>query len=178
MGPFLGKDKYLPAMGGETDSVTISGISGGSYAATQMHVIYSDLIQGAGLIIGGPFGDDNNSGGTGNTATDGISKATTYYANGLIDNPENLENQPVYIFSGADDDVVLPAKQEAQQDFYTNYSANLDYVSKDGIGHEIPSVVYDGTTYTYDLAGDLFEHLLTNLENNSVSSINAYDSDW
>ena len=110
MGPFLGKDRFLPAMGGETDSVTVSGISGGSYAATQMHIIYSDTIKGAGLIIGGPFGDDNNSGGSTNTASDGISKADTYYSKGLIDNPANLENDPVYIFSGADDTVVVPAK--------------------------------------------------------------------
>ena len=59
MGPYLGKDINLPAMGGESDSVTVSGISGGSYAATQLHVIYSDLIHGSGLIIGGPYGDDN-----------------------------------------------------------------------------------------------------------------------
>lgn len=97
-------------MGGESDSVTISGISGGSYAATQLHVIYSDTIKGAGLIIGGPFGDDNASGGTDNTASDGISKADAYYSQGKIDNPTNLENDPVYIFSGADDTVVLPAK--------------------------------------------------------------------
>ena len=33
MGPFLGKDVNLPAFGGDPESVTISGISGGSYAA-------------------------------------------------------------------------------------------------------------------------------------------------
>ena len=59
MGAFLGSNAYLPAMGGEQNSVTVSGISGGSYAATQLHVIYSDLIKGSGLIIGGPYGDDN-----------------------------------------------------------------------------------------------------------------------
>ena len=59
MGPFLGKDVALPAMGGDPDSITISGFSGGSYAATQLHVIYSDLIKGSGLIAGGPYGDDN-----------------------------------------------------------------------------------------------------------------------
>jgi len=59
MGAFLGSDQYLPAMGAEANSVTVSGISGGSYAATQLHVIYSDFIRGSGLIIGGPYGDDN-----------------------------------------------------------------------------------------------------------------------
>jgi hypothetical protein len=34
MGPFLGKDLAMPAMGGDIDSITVSGISGGSFAAT------------------------------------------------------------------------------------------------------------------------------------------------
>ena len=34
MGPFLGKNIALPAMGGEAGSVTVSGISGGGYGAT------------------------------------------------------------------------------------------------------------------------------------------------
>ena len=32
-GGFIGKSVYLPAMGGEADTVTISGISGGSFSA-------------------------------------------------------------------------------------------------------------------------------------------------
>lgn len=59
MGPFLGKDLAMPAMGGDIDSITVSGISGGSFAATQLHTIYSDTIKGAGLIIGGPYGDNH-----------------------------------------------------------------------------------------------------------------------
>lgn len=56
----------------------------------------------------------------------------------------------------------------------------MDYVSEDGIGHEVPSLYYidPDYSYSYDLAGDLFEHLLTNLESNSVSSINDATSDW
>jgi hypothetical protein len=44
-----------------------------------LHVIYSETIKGSGLIIGGPYGDDNNSGGIGNTAVDGIAKADEMY---------------------------------------------------------------------------------------------------
>jgi len=58
MGPFLGKDVYLPSMGAEPGSVTVSGVDGGSYSAMQLHVIYSDTINGAGLILGGPYGDE------------------------------------------------------------------------------------------------------------------------
>ena len=48
------------------------------------------------------------------------------------------------------------------------------------MGHEIPSLFYevDDYSYDYDLAGDLLGHLLTNLESNSISSLNAANSDW
>lgn len=57
-----------------------------------------------------------------------IVKAGNYFSDGDIDNPSNLENDPVYIFSGALDTVVRPAKQEAQRDFFDNYNANVDFV--------------------------------------------------
>jgi poly(3-hydroxybutyrate) depolymerase len=86
MGPFLGKDVYLPSFGADPDSVTISGISGGSYTANQLHVVYSDLIKGAGLIIGGPYGDDITYSfenhfdvSQDNTAKVGIQKAEMYH---------------------------------------------------------------------------------------------------
>ena len=44
-------------MGAESDSITISGFSGGCTAAANMHTIFSDTIKGAGLIAGGPYGD-------------------------------------------------------------------------------------------------------------------------
>ena len=46
----------LPGLGVNPDLVTIAGMSAGSFMANQMHVAYSDLIKGAGLIIGGPYG--------------------------------------------------------------------------------------------------------------------------
>ena len=46
----------LPPLEIESDSITISGFSGGSYTSTNMHVIYSDVFKGVGLFSGGPFG--------------------------------------------------------------------------------------------------------------------------
>ena len=48
----------LPSYGCDSDSVTLSGVSGGSSVSTQMHTIYSDDIKGVGLIIGTPYTDD------------------------------------------------------------------------------------------------------------------------
>ena len=48
----------LPSMGGDPDSITLSGPSGGSSVSTQMHTIYSNDIKGVGLMIGTPYTDD------------------------------------------------------------------------------------------------------------------------
>jgi len=53
---WINKDNELPSFGAESFSVTISGFSGGSYLATQIDVIYSDLIKGVGMIEGGSYG--------------------------------------------------------------------------------------------------------------------------
>ena len=39
----------------DPNSVTVSGFSGGGFFASHIHVIYSNLIKGAGVISGGPF---------------------------------------------------------------------------------------------------------------------------
>jgi len=54
---WLDPDLQLLPMGGKNDTMTISGFSGGSSTATDMHTIHSDMIKGAGLVGGGPYGD-------------------------------------------------------------------------------------------------------------------------
>ena len=49
--------KLLP-MGGDLDSVTLSGISSGSWMSTNLHVVHSDLIKGVALLNGGPYAND------------------------------------------------------------------------------------------------------------------------
>ena len=182
MGPTLGKDYSLPAMGALPDAVTVSGISGGSYAASQFHVIYSDLVKGAGLIIGGSYGDKPHEGET-SYAEEGIELANEYAAEGLIDPLSNLENDPVYIFSGGIDTTVPQIKQRAQETFYENYNANLMWVDDPELAHEIPSLSYvEGhwghNLYDYDMPKDLLTHVLSNIEFNSISTLNPSSADW
>jgi hypothetical protein len=40
----------------EPSTVTVSGLSSGAFFAHQFHVAFSDLVHGAGIIAGGPFG--------------------------------------------------------------------------------------------------------------------------
>lgn len=53
---WLDSSLTLPALGADPDAVTVSGFAGGGIFAGQQNVIFSDLISGAGIIAGGPFG--------------------------------------------------------------------------------------------------------------------------
>ena len=54
---WLDQQSVLPPLGGQADSITISGFSGGGSMASDMITIYSDTVKGAGLIASGPYGD-------------------------------------------------------------------------------------------------------------------------
>ncbi|RZI84102.1 MAG: poly(3-hydroxybutyrate) depolymerase [Rubrivivax sp.] len=46
----------LPALGLQSDSVTVSGLSSGGYMAGQFQVAYSASLAGAAVLAGGPYG--------------------------------------------------------------------------------------------------------------------------
>lgn len=45
----------LPALGVDPDLVITCGISSGGYTSSQLHIVWSNVIKGAGLIISGPY---------------------------------------------------------------------------------------------------------------------------
>ncbi len=45
----------LPALGADTQAVTVSGISSGGYMAVQFHIAHSSTVDGAGVLAGGPY---------------------------------------------------------------------------------------------------------------------------
>jgi poly(3-hydroxybutyrate) depolymerase len=45
----------LPALKIDAANVTVSGLSSGGYMATQLHVAWSSMFKGAGVIAGGPY---------------------------------------------------------------------------------------------------------------------------
>mmetsp|Transcript_18587 Transcript_18587/g.28546 ORF Transcript_18587/g.28546 Transcript_18587/m.28546 type:complete len:84 (+) Transcript_18587:144-395(+) len=83
-----------------------------------MHVAYSDLFKGSGVVAGGPFycAQFNVSIALGacmkmpklisDAELEGITK-TTYVTTHTIDNPSNLKGHPVWLFSGTKDSEVV-----------------------------------------------------------------------
>ena len=81
------------------------GFSGGSYYASQFHVMNSATIKGAGLRAGGPYAFEYDFPGgkeftTEDVQTYSIDVAKKNSDDGLIDNTSNLNGAPVCIRGG------------------------------------------------------------------------------
>ena len=53
---YIDLDNRLLSMGADSNQVTFSGFSSGSWMSHQLHIVYSDTIKGVGLYEGGPYG--------------------------------------------------------------------------------------------------------------------------
>lgn len=61
------------------------------------------------MAIGGSYGDDPWDRENTNMGQEAINRANKYWGEGLIDNPANLNNDPVFIYSGGMDRTVPPS---------------------------------------------------------------------
>jgi len=122
------RQETLPTLNADPDSITVSGFSGGSYFATNMHVSNSERIAGVGLFSGGAYGsmddvfdfvnlrdktpdvDDYNEyfmkSEENANADSYIKYAQDAESQGKIDSLINLKDKPVFIGSNKRDRVV------------------------------------------------------------------------
>ena len=126
----------------DTDRVTVSGISAGGQMAHQLHISYSDMFSGAGIIASGPFGCADGSLGTAmarcmgksdatlpvDELADGISAAEK---KGLVADTENLADDPVWLFHGTLDTTVATQVSDATEALYAQFvpAAQITYVN-------------------------------------------------
>ena len=115
---------------------TVSGFSSGGFMAHQLHVAYSSSITAAGIIAGGPYYCSLGTSVRAATActlnpfllnlNQQVAYALAAAANNTIDNPKNLSNDKVFIFSGTKDQIVIPSVVNLTEQFYRNFIKN-DY---------------------------------------------------
>lgn len=130
-------------------SITVSGISSGGAMAVQAHVAYSGTFRGAAIFAGAPY----------NCAEGSLANALTRCMNavtsaeipvatlvsttlarakaGTIDDPANLRDDKVYLFSGTLDAVVRQPGMDAARDYYRYFvdPANIVYDNQTPAGH-------------------------------------------
>ena len=137
---WLDPELILPTLGGEPDTITISGWSGGSVTANNLVVAYSDYIKGAGLIEGYTYGAQPFIDSAEESADKNIALANELAEQGRIDASSNLDDKPIFIFSALDDSINAAQHQQYQKDFFDYYKSNVEFVTMDGIDHTLPSI--------------------------------------
>jgi len=143
---------------------SISGVSSGAFMAVQFGTAWSSVIQGVGIVAGGPYWCDLADSSDILTAyarpigralgpcmqgpasdldiNDFIRKADASAAASVIDPLENLRRQRIYLFHGYNDKFVYKASTDATAAFYRHYlgeagRANLFYQAGLGAGHSL-----------------------------------------
>jgi poly(3-hydroxybutyrate) depolymerase len=176
----------LPALKIDASSVTVSGLSSGGYMATQLHVAWSSLFKGAGVVAAGPYYCAQGLVTLAQTrclARDSappvgtlVATAKAWSAAGRIDATSNLAASKVWLFAGAKDSVLVPALGADLKRFYeafvpaANIVARTDVPAEHGMptddfgsacGHRGLPFINDCDV---DAAGELLRHLVGALQ--------------
>ncbi len=165
-------------------SITVSGLSAGAYMAGQYHVAYSDTVSGAALVAGGPWacaqGDISRAlsvcmTGQGLELSQLVTLAQQSAAANDIAPLAGLNDDSVFVFHGAQDEVVTEAVSDAAANWYRAVSPDISLAIENTqqVVHGWPTE-NTGTSCDqfaapfvyacdYDLAGELLEFLLGDL---------------
>ena len=171
----------------DDNRITVSGISAGGQMAHQLHIAYSDLFSGVGIVAGGPYGCADGSLATAmarcmgkldaplpiSEFVDGINNAVK---EGDVADTENLGNDRVWLFHGTQDTTVAAGVSAAIGAIYTEFLPVGQIQSVDDIvsGHTFPAKGQGSSCTTpqtpfvgdcdYDAAGEILNFLYTGLE--------------
>ncbi|WP_448202889.1 extracellular catalytic domain type 2 short-chain-length polyhydroxyalkanoate depolymerase [Azospirillum sp. sgz302134] len=192
----------LPKLNIDAKQTTTSGVSSGAYMATQMHVAYSDVVAGAALVAGGPYGCADNIPGTlpaevalyrcmATTAGKPdlgqlVQNVQSREKMGSIANLNNLKTSRVYLFNGVKDTVVTTPVVQAADQLYRALKVpadNIKFVSNPDAEHAFVTSNYGsacdflGANYlnncNYDQAGALLSHLYPDVKTPNAEQANA-----
>lgn len=129
----------------DPSKVFVAGISSGGFAAVQMHVAHSSTFKGAAVYAGGVYWCAGLGGAASALANCGgltlpsnqASYNSTLTASeayldeqsslGTIDPETNLRGQPVYLWSGTQDEVVNPLEMADLNSEYQHYGAKVHF---------------------------------------------------
>ena len=185
-----------------SQQISVSGISSGAYMAHQLHVIHSEHITGAGIIAGGPY---HCAAGSYPLYTSfdltGLYAATSICSNtnpfwffqgppdvdfsirdthfqaskGVIDDPDNLRMDRVWLFSGGRDEKVPRSVMNTLETYYREFldPNSIVYVKHEDANHAMITDDFDSGCAAYgspyindcdiDAAKELLQHIYGSL---------------
>ncbi len=203
----------------DKDRISVSGISSGAYMAHQFHVIHSSRVMGAALIAGGPYNCAANSyfwsmfDPTGlytalyicsainplgilvvpPNAAFSIQSTRMEAAGGAVDDPANMGNAKIWLFSGGKDKKIPQPVVESVQEYYRAFVApgNIILVTHEDANHAMITDDFgnacsvDGTPYVndcdLDAAQEALQHfygpdpLLPKVDDGELRPVLAFD---
>ena len=175
-----------PKLNIDKNRVTTSGISAGAHMAHQLHIAYSDLFSGAGIVSGGPYNCADNSLLTAmkrcmeNTdkplpVADIAAGIRADAEAGKLANPDNLANDRVWLFHGTNDTTISAQVHDATAVLYAEFipSGQIQQVDNIAAGHIFPAKDHGNACNEmlppfvgdcdYDAAGILLQYLYPGL---------------
>jgi poly(3-hydroxybutyrate) depolymerase len=186
--PVIALAEVLPALGADTQSVTVSGVSSGGYMAVQFHIAHSLTVDGAGVLAGGPYGCA--AGSTWHALTRCMSpsiwnplppaevfrqRTLSRAQAGDIDSLHGLAGDRAWIFSGGLDETVRWPVVDSLNRFYRAWLpfGQTLFVTHPNAGHAMISTEepepntcasskppFINRCGSFDAAGELLAHLL------------------
>jgi poly(3-hydroxybutyrate) depolymerase len=164
--------------------------------ANQLHIAYSDVFSGAGILAGVPFGCADASLGTalarcmGKTdgslsAEETLAGLRIAQANGQIADLDNLKNDPVWLFHGTLDSVVAAEVSDALYALYLELEPadQIKYVNDVEAAHHFPAKGQGHSCDAsappfigdcdFDAAGDILNTLYPDLDRPAGQALSA-----
>jgi len=132
-------------------NITVSGVSSGAAMATQLHIAFSNDISGVGVLAGPPYDCAGSllttaeclSGPVTSISVPDIEKRIKKFeSEGTVDDTSNMMGDPVYIFSGKYDPVVLQPIAKLNEQLYSSFNTNIKTNYDLPATHGVPTVNY------------------------------------
>jgi hypothetical protein len=175
-----------PTLNIDKNRVTTSGISAGAHMAHQLHIAYSDLFSGVGIVSGGPYNCADNSlitaMGRCMENTDETLPVAEIAAEiragakaGKLADPANLADDRVWLFHGMNDTTISAQVHDSTAALYAEFipTEQIRQVDDIAAGHFFPA---QGRGHAcnemlppfvgdcdYDAAGELLQYLYPGL---------------
>lgn len=172
----------LPSFEVDPSRISVSGLSAGAFMAHQLHVAFSDLFCGAGLIAGGAYQVSRGSmlgavthGMQGHFSLSPVllaDAAKRLALRGDIAPVENLRKSRVWVFHGTRDTTVSEEVSDTLVGFYQAFldEGAIRYVNDIAVVHAMPTDGFGSLPHStsrspyiananYDAAGALLQHI-------------------
>lgn len=148
----------LPAYGADIQKTSVSGLSSGAFMTSQLYVVFSDIMVGAGIVAGGPYLCAKSWAGNSllvnaittcmNPLTRSVGPNTPHLVeltkalvtSGDIDPVDNLKDDHLYIFSGKSDKTVTTTVVDQTAAYYEALgvpASSIHYNKSVDSGHAI-----------------------------------------